>query len=219
MSAMSSYDSRDSSRTRQARPSDESMAALRDAIARLNADGEFVAQALTQSIQAQRPVSIEDRLTPQEADYLVRSGAFTPEEFEETSKRVARGDLPVGVASTLLASLHQSMTADSVAQFLKLDPSVLEQAVANGELYAVDVAGQTRFPSWQFSLSTPGKLLPHLTEIIALVKEKNWISVSGLMATPQSTLVTEGPQTPVEWFRGGGEIDALRRIIEGQKWP
>ena len=194
------------------------MTALQDAITHLNADGDYVTRALTQTILAQRPISDEAGLTPQEVDFLVRAGALTPEAFEETSKRVARGDLPVGVVSTLLASLHQSLTAESAAQFLKLDAAQLEHAAASGELYAVEVAGQTRFPSWQFSLSSPGKLLPHLAEIIALLKEKNWISVSGLMATPQPTMVTEGPQTPVEWFRGGGEIDALGRIVEGQNW-
>lgn len=194
------------------------MAALCDAITHLNADGNYVAEALTQSILAQRPISREDHLSPQEADYLVRSGAFTPEEFEETLRQVNRGDLPLGVASTLLASLHRSLTAESTALFLKLDAAMLQQAVTNGELYAVEVAGQMRFPSWQFSLSSPGKLLPHLSEIISLLTETNWISVSGLMATPQSTMVAEVPQTPVEWFRGGGDIDALRRIIESQKW-
>lgn len=194
------------------------MATLADAIARLNADGDYIARVLTGALVAQRPVADEEDLTPQEAEYLVSSGAFTPKEFQDTSIRVARGSLPAGAVTALLASLHQSMSAESAALFLHIDEAALNQAVEDGELYAVDIAGHKRFPSWQFSLSSPGKRLPHLAEIIPLVREQNWISVSGLMATPQTAMVAERCQTPVEWFRSGGGIEALERIVEGQKW-
>ncbi len=68
------------------------------------------------------------------------------------------------------------------------------------------------------AVGSPGKLLPYRTEIVDIVKDKGWISVSALMATQQSTMVTEGKHSPVEWFRRGGDVDALARIIEGQKW-
>ena len=61
-------------------------------------------------------------------------------------------------------------------------------------------------------------MLPHLKEIIALLKGKDWISVSGLMSTPQSTMVAHGKQTPVEWFRSGGDLDALEQTLQAQKW-
>lgn len=218
MTAMNSPEEKSVRHRWQAEPSAVSMAALADAIARLNADGDYVASVLTGALLAQRPVSDDEDPTPQEAGYLVSSGATTPEDFQETSSRVARGSLPAVAASTLLTSLHQSMSAESAALFLHLDEASLNRAVENGELYAVDVAGHRRFPSWQFSLSSPGKLLPHLAEIIALLRERNWISVSGLMATPQTAMVAEGRQTPVEWFRSGGGIEALERIVEGQKW-
>jgi len=67
-------------------------------------------------------------------------------------------------------------------------------------------------------LSSPGKLLPHLTEIIALVAANRWVSVAGLMSTPQSEVVAEGKQTPVQWFRNGGGIDALAEILEAERW-
>lgn len=218
MTAMNSSHEKSANHGWQATPSAESMATLADAIARLNADGDYVARVLTGALVAQRPVDDKEDLTQQEAEYLVGSGAFTPEKFRDTSIRVARGSLPAGAATALLTSLHQSMSAESAALFLHIDEAALNQAVEDGELYAVDVSGHRRFPSWQFSLSSPGKLLPHLAEIIALLRDKNWISVSGLMATPQAAMVAEGRQTPVEWFRNGGGIEALERIVEGQKW-
>lgn len=205
-------------RTRQARPSDDLIADLADAITRLNADGDFIARAITSSLLAERPVSDETPLSAEEIDYLVRSGSFTAEKLEDTADRLARGELQLAVVSTLLSSLHDSLSADDVRGFLKVSATELDDQVAAGLIYEVEVAGRRRFPSWQFSLSSPGKLLPHLPEIIALVKDDHWISVSGMMHTPQTTMVTRGRHTPVEWFRSGGGIEALRQIKEGQKW-
>lgn len=202
----------------QPRPSDDAMHALEDAITRLNGDGDYVARALTESLLAERPMMDEPSLSPEEAEFLITSGEFTPEEFDDIATRVRRGALPASAANTLVAGLHRSMSDDAVRGFLDLNDQELNDLVTAGRLYAVDVAGQRRFPWWQFSLSSPGKLLPHLTAIIALLGETHWISVSGLMSTPQSTMVVEGAHTPVEWFRTGGGIDALEEILEAQRW-
>ncbi|WP_153302205.1 hypothetical protein [Microbacterium foliorum] len=202
----------------KARPSEDVIQALADAITRLNGDGDFIARALTESLLSERPIEGEEAMSPQEINFLIRSETFTAEEFEELSLRVARGDLPARATSTLLASLNQSMSADDAAAFLDLTPTELRDFVSEGRLYAVNLEGHQRFPSWQFSLSSPGKVLPHLKEIIALLKGKDWISVSGLMSTPQSTMVAHGKQTPVEWFRSGGDLDALEQTLQAQKW-
>lgn len=203
---------------RQARPSDDAVDGLVDAITRLNADGDFLARAITDSLLAERPVSDESRLSTEEVDFLIRSGSFTAEKLQETSARLARGELQSNVVSTLLSSLNDSLSADDVEGFLELSATELDELIAAGGIYSVEVAGRRRFPSWQFSLSSQGKLLPHLAEIIGLVKDDHWISVSGMMHTPQANMVTRGRQTPVEWFRSGGGIEALRQIKEGQKW-
>lgn len=202
----------------QAQPSADAIAAFIDAVGRLNAHGDFIVRALTDQLRAERPIADQDALTPQEVGYLIQSKAFTPESFEATSIEVARGGLLASVASTLLTSVLQTVSASEAAAFLHMDEESLFAAADRGELYMVDVAQSRRFPSWQFSLSSPGKLLPHLTEIIDIVKDKGWMSVSALMATPQSTMVTDGQHSPVEWFSRGGDVEALARIIEGQKW-
>lgn len=202
----------------QARPSEDVVQALADAITRLNGDGDFIARALTESLLSERPIEDEEALSPQEINFLISSGTFTAEEFEELSLSVARGYLPARAASSLLASLNQSMSADDAAAFLDLTPTELRELVSEGRLYAVNLASHQRFPSWQFSLSSPGKVLPHLKEIVALLEGQDWISVSGLMSTPQSTMVAHGEQTPVEWFRNGGDLDALEQILEAEEW-
>ncbi|CAD5140749.1 conserved protein of unknown function [Microbacterium sp. Nx66] len=194
------------------------MHALEDAIARVNGDGDYIARALAESLLAERPMTDEPSLTPEEAEYLISSGDFTREEFEDIASRVRRGALPAGAANALVAGLHRTMSDDDVRGFLDLNDPELNDFVTEGRLYAVEVAGQRRFPWWQFSLSSPGKLLPRLTEIIALLEEEHWISVSGLMSTPQDTMVIEGKHTPVEWFRAGGGIDELEEILETQRW-
>lgn len=202
----------------QARPSDDVVQALADAITRLNGDGDFIARALTESLLSERPIEAEEALSPQEINFLISSGTFTAEEFEELSLSVARGDLPARAASSLLASLNKSMSADDAAAFLDLTQTELRDFVSEGRLYAVNLASHQRFPSWQFSLASPGKVLPHLKEIIALLKGQDWISVSGLMSTPQSTMIAHREQTPVEWFRNGGDLDALEQILDAEEW-
>jgi hypothetical protein len=194
------------------------MRALEDAIARLNGDGDYIARALTESLLVERPIVDEPSLSPEEIDFLISSGEFTAEEFDDIATRVRRGDLEAGAANALVAGLHRTMSDDDVRGFLDLDDKELNHLVTARRLYAVDVAGRRRFPSWQFSLSSPGKLLPHLTEIIALLAEEHWISASGLMSTPQSEMVMEGEHTPVEWFRAGGGIEALVEILETERW-
>lgn len=216
---MTDDDPRPTSRTAlRARPSQPAMHALEEAITRLNADGDFIARAMTESLLAARPISDEPTLSPEESDYLTSSGAFGAKKLQDTSAAVAKGSLTASAANTLLAGLHQSMSPAETRGFLKLTEDQLEELVMGGRLYAVEVAGEQRFPAWQFSLGSPGKLLPHLPEIIAILGEKHWISAAGLMSTPQSAMVAHGKQTPVEWFRGGGGIEALEKIVEAQKW-
>lgn len=191
---------------------------LADAITRVNGDGDFIARVLTESLLAERPISDEQALSHREMDYLVSSGAFTPEGLDETKTLVARGALPAKVATALLASVHQTISTQDAQAFLGLTPADLCELVEVGGLLAVEVAGQQRFPSWQFSLGSPGKLLPHLSEIIALVGDQNWRSIAALMATPQSSMASEGHHTPIEWFRRGGSVDALEQLLEVRSW-
>lgn len=194
------------------------MHSLASAIARINGDGDYIARVLTESLLAERPNSDEPDLSPEEINFLISSGEFTPDEFEEVALQVSRGALPAGAATALLAGLHQSMSIDDVRGFLDISGEEVQRLVETNNLYAIEIAGQRRFPSWQFSNGSPGKILPHLREIIALVGQRDWLSVSGLMTTPQDTMISRGRQTPVEWSRRGGNVRALETLIEDEDW-
>jgi hypothetical protein len=87
--------------------------------------------------------------------------------------------------------------------------------VEEGRLYAATVHGRLRFPHWQFALSKPGKVLPHLPEVIqALGPEWQPQSVAAFMATPQGDLVAEGRKTPTAWLRDGGDVQDVIDLIE-----
>lgn len=64
------------------------MRALGDAIARLNGDGDYVARAMTESLLAERPMTEEPSLSPEEIEFLISSGEFTPEEFDDIAMQV-----------------------------------------------------------------------------------------------------------------------------------
>lgn len=187
---------------------------LADAITRVNGDGDYIARVLTESLLAERPISNEPALSHREMDYLDASGAFTPDALDKTRTLVARGTLPAKVATALLSSVHKTLSSGDTQAFLGLTPEELDQTVKAGGLLAVEIAGQQRFPSWQFSLGSPGKLLPHLSEIVVLVADQDWRSIAALMATPQSAMVTEGQHTPIEWFKRGGNVDALEHLLD-----
>lgn len=83
----------------------------------------------------------------------------------------------------------------------------------------IGVSGRQRFPQWQFDVSLPGKLLPHLPEVIRVVSSR-WESrgVAAFMATPQADLVGDGRKTPVTWLRDGGDIRDVVEIVEDDDW-
>jgi hypothetical protein len=190
------------------------MQRLADAITYVNGDGDYIAHVVADSLLAERPISDEPSPSRREVDFLVSSGAVTSEKLDETRTRVSRGALPAGAATALLANLHQTLSSQDAAAFLGLTIEDLGELVEAGGLLAVEVAGQRRFPSWQFSLGSPSKLLPHLGEIVALVADQNWRSIAALMATPQPSMVTEGQHTPIEWFRRGGSVDAFEQLLD-----
>jgi len=111
------------------------------------------------------------------------------------------------------------MSLDNVTGFLKWDEEAVRAAVSEGRLYAIEISGRLRFPVWQFSLESPGKLLPGLAEVIQVVTPRwGWTSVAGFMATAQSSLVATGRKTPVAWLRDGGDVDTVRQIVESDDW-
>jgi hypothetical protein len=199
--------------------SDEAVRLLADAIALLAADGPYVVDAVTEFVLALRPVSRDGRLSKQQEKFLIESGDFTAEELEETKREVDRGSLQVGAVEAFLSHLCATMSLEDAAGFLGWDEEAVTAAVSEGRLYGVEISGRLRFPSWQFNLGSPDKLLPGLAEVIKVVTPRwGWHSVAGFMATPQEDLVAKGRKTPVAFLRDGGDVSEVRAIVESDDW-
>jgi hypothetical protein len=198
--------------------SDEAVRRLAEAVARLANDPDFFLEGLTEFLLAMEPVA-SDRLSANEARFLIESGDFTADELTATSAGVARGALQVSATETWLLELLATKSLEEVAGFLGWTEEDVRSAVAEERLYAVEVSGRLRFPTWQLDARSPTKLLPRIAEVIKVMAPR-WghQSVAGFMATPQESLVAEGRKTPVQWLRDGGHVDDVTEIIEASDW-
>jgi hypothetical protein len=198
--------------------SEDAARRLAEAVARLGNNPSYFVEALTDMLMTLKPVS-GNGLSNQQERFLIESGSFTAEELASTSREVNKGSLQLSAAQAWLSNLLATMSLEDATGFLGWDEQAVRTAVSEGRLYAIEVSGRVRFPVWQFNVGHPNKLIPGLTEIIQVVTPRwNWHSIAGFMATPQSSLVAEGRQTPAEWLRDGGDVDAVKQIVESDDW-
>ncbi|TFD12884.1 hypothetical protein E3T35_06245 [Cryobacterium sp. TMT1-2-2] len=191
---------------------------LGEAIDHLAGDSDYIIRALTDMLLAMRPASMK-RLTRQQEAFLIESGAFTADELVSTSREVDRGSLLLGAAEVWLSNLFATMSLENVTGFLGWDEDAVRAATSAERLYAIEISGRLRFPVWQFNVGHPDKRIPGLTEVIEVVTPRwDWQSVAGFMATPQPSLVANGRKTPVEWLRDGGDVSAVKQIVEADDW-
>jgi hypothetical protein len=197
----------------------EALNRLGDAIAQLGGDTSWILGSLTHAVLAMRPVAAGGSLTEAQKRYLVESGDFTREQLAEAAREVARGSLQLDGAEAFLSYLCDTLSLADTAAYLEWEEEAVRRAVAGGRVYAVEIAGRPRFPSWQFSVPHPNKLLPGLSKIIEVAATRwNWHSMTSLMFTPLSSLIATGRQTPAEWPFRGGSVDAVRSITELTDW-
>lgn len=130
---------------RAATPSSESVQRLVDAVARLDADGPWIVDVLTEHMMAIRPV---DRSTGQEErrSVLIASGAFSEEALNEAQASVERGSLILASAESWLAAARRTSSLDRTKRFLAIDDDTLVKRIENRELVAVKLADRLRFP-------------------------------------------------------------------------
>lgn len=192
------------------RPSDEGLLRLGAAIAALDGDGDYIAAALTEFLHSRRPVA-KDLMR----DQRPASDSATGQELGTILGAVEKGSLQVGAAEAFLAHLATTLSLEDTAAFLGWDEDRVRASVSENRLYAVEFSGRLRFPSWQFALTQPDKLLPGLANLIqVLTRRWGWASIAGFMSTPQADLVSTGRQTPTEWLLRGGSVDKVVDIVE-----
>jgi hypothetical protein len=176
-----------------------------------------VIQEVTDLVKAREPIGAGR--TEAEADYLVESGAFTPEQFAATERRVAAGVLAAQERDTRMGAITRTLTADQVAEKLRIDSSRVRHRQAKNGLYGFLVGRARLYPEWQFIEGTK-MVLPHLSTVVNSFPE-GWhaASVEGFMTTPQEGLRGEGSAqlTPKEWLLIGGDPASIVTILEGIK--
>ncbi|MFF1539717.1 hypothetical protein ACFVWL_06545 [Microbacterium sp. NPDC058269] len=176
-----------------------------------------ILQEVTDLVKAREPIGAG--LTEAEADYLVRSGAFTPEQFAGTERRVATGVLASQERDTRMRAITRTLTTDQVAEKLGIDSSRVRHRQAKNGLYGFLVGRARLYPEWQFIDGTK-MVLPHLSTVVNSFPE-GWhaASVEGFMTTPQESLRGEGTArlTPTEWLLIGGDPDSIVAILNGIK--
>jgi hypothetical protein len=194
--------------------SDDAVRRLTQAIERLGNDADYFMDALTEKLLSMKPLLKYEPEEDSDRATLIDLGAFTPAEYDATRRSVARGSLQLRVVETWFSSLAGTLSLKAIAGFLHWSDDEVTTAVADGRLYAVEISGRLRFPEWQLSLSSPGKLLPGLAEVIAAASsEQSWIVLAGLMGTPQEDLYGEGHKTPVAWLRDGGDVSRVTDVV------
>lgn len=198
--------------------SDGDLRRFGEAVSHLERDSAFIVSSLTDMLLAMAPMSME-KLTENEVRFLIESGAFTAEEWAETSESVKCGSLQLGATEGWLLSLFETDSMETVTGFLGWNEDAVRAAVSAGHLYAVEISGRLRFPTWQFHAASATHLLPGLTKIISVINPRwHWQIAAAFLATPQSSLVAEGRKTPVEWLRDGGDVNDVTQIVEASDW-
>jgi len=194
--------------------SDDAVRRLAQAIERLGNDADYFIDALTEKLLSMEPLLKPEPDDDSDRAFLIASGSFSAAEYDAARRSVARGSLQLRVVESWFSSLAGTLSLEAIAGFLHWSDDEVATAVANGRLYAVEIAGRLRFPEWQLSLSSPGKLLPGLAEVIAADNPKrSWIVLAGLMGTPQADLYGEGHKTPVAWLRDGGDVRRVTDVV------
>ena len=99
---------------------------------------------------------------------------------------------------------------------LNISSEKVDRLSVSGDLFAFEVAGERRYPTWQFTGDADKPVLPHLADLTGAFRDgMHPASILGFMTTPQNSARTRGkPTTPVEWLANGGDPQTLRDILE-----
>ena len=154
-------------------------------------------------------------LSKEQAKFLVESGSFSPEELAETQAQIARGELAEDERATRLEGINASVSAAEVAAHLGVNMETVANNLAAGELFAFAMAGEPRFPNWQFTGDARQPVLPGLAQFTDAFADKSPASILGFMTTMQRSARIDGvPMTPVNWLLEGGDPQVLREILD-----
>lgn len=115
-----------------------------------------------------------------------------------------------------------AFTADEVAGGLGVSASRVRQKRLAGELWAISDGQSWVFPVLQFETGDgggPARQVRSLNRVLkALPADLHPVAVAGFLRTPQLDLFQGWPMTPVEWLRGGGNVEQAVAVAANTDW-
>lgn len=115
-----------------------------------------------------------------------------------------------------------AFTTDEVASGLKITASRVRQKRLARELWAIADGQSWVFPVPQFETDDDGgpvRLVRGLDQVFrALPRDLHPVAVDGFLHTPQGELYLDRALTPLQWLRGGGDIDQVVSAAADADW-
>lgn len=139
---------------------------------------------------------------------------------EDPDAYVAAGAEIAGHAGRLAVS---AFTADEVKSGLGISDSRVRQKRAARELWAIPDGQSWLFPLSQFDTDEktggPIRQVRGLAQVFkALPADLHPVAVDGFLHTPQPDLYHGRAQSPLDWLRDGGEVDAVVAAAAAADW-
>lgn len=184
------------------------------AIRALRAEGDYLVRGLATVISSMPPVPPRSDQSAQ-AKALVDTGAMTAEDVAAAEDRLAQGALQLLQAAGWLASAWETVSLDAASRLLHRTPQELIRAADRNELLMIELGGEQRIPTWQFTTRPVGRLLPHLAELMpALLNRWRPLAIGRFFTTRQEDLFDEGMKTPAAWLEDGGDPFEVLDLID-----
>ena len=140
-------------------------------------------------------------------------------DFAEDEQAYARVILEAaGHTARLLSTAY---SASEVADLLGVSDSRVRQRRGDRTLWAIEDAGGWVFPALQFeNVDGRRRQIRHLDQVLpAIPTDIHPLAVARLLSAAQSDLVVDGqPVSPLQWLRDGGDVLAVRKIVEAADW-
>lgn len=172
--------------------------------------GEFIAALKT--LPALPPGAAT--LTEAEARLLDDAGFI-----DEPADFAAVGTQTAGHLAQLTTT---AFTAEEVADGLRISASRVRQKRIAGALWAIDDGRSWLFPVPQFETDergAPVRVIRGFDQVFtALPSDLHPLAVEQFLRTPQPDLYLDRPLTPLEWLRGGGDIDQAVHVATLVDW-
>ncbi|MGN7191985.1 hypothetical protein [Curtobacterium sp. SAFR-003] len=200
------------------RPSSETIGRFAQAVARLEVDGDWLVEELTQHLRSMQP--IDPSLSADDRERLlagVASSLGMP--IDQEASLIGRGELHLKIVTTWLRSVCATLSVDETKTFLQIDDEELVRRVESRHLVPIKLNGQLRFPEWQFDpRNPPMKTIRNLPEIFESLEADGagWQSDAAFMATPQDSLRAAVATTPSQWLLAGGAVSAVLDLIDAR---